>query len=52
MPRILLGACHVPLRQGPLFSSIIGQSSGFKPAVPLLPHAVLIWPWNASKFTL
>lgn len=52
MPHILLGARHVSLRQGPLFSSILGQSSGFKPAVPLLPHAVLIWPWHPPRFTL
>lgn len=52
MPHILLGARHVSLRQGPLFSSILGQSSGFKPAVPLLPHAVLIWPWHPPRFAL
>ena len=52
MPHILLGARHVPLRQGPLFSSILGQSSSFRPAVPLLPHAVLIRPWQAPRFAL
>lgn len=52
MPHVLRGARHVPLRPGPLLSSILGQSSSFKPAVPLLLHAVLIWPWQAPKFAL
>ena len=52
MSHILLGAGHVPLRQGPLFSSILGQSSGFKLVVPLLPHAILIWPLACSQICI